>query len=571
MISLKSDGTVWTWGNNQYGQLGNGDIENYNTGTPQQVIAPEYDENNQVYLENIQQIAAGTYSAVALMQDGRVVTWGQNNVGQLGQNFTANGSLPGYVVDENGRYIENIKQIVAGDHHMLALTNNGEVYAWGQNRYGALGQGVAHTTTSNVNYKRIYAVKVTAKIDTGETDEAGNIIYDYPVLSGIKQVSAGNEFSVALKESGEVWAWGLGTTGQLGQGVKANSYYAIKSNMSDIKKVSAGGVYVLALKNDGTVWGWGQNNYGQLGNNATIAAQLGEVQAKWNALTPITNVVDISTIYQTSYVIYEEDEELEDGTIIKHKYAGAFGYGGYGQLGNGVLPATTSHYVKIGNTIVKNSTEYLDNVELIGSGPNTHAAMVMDEDGKLYGLGQSNYGRMMGERNSNSFIAWPLDSDYVNLSNNQEYIEVGNTIKLSADYYNGFNLKLNEKNITNLTYESSDTNILTVDQSGNITAVSRGIANIIVTDQNTGNKAQSIINVVNKGAKAIPMVQTGNLFTVMLKEDGTVWTAGNSTNGSLGTNYNKQQLEPVQVLKEDETPLTGIRKISVRTKPCIST
>ena len=50
MISLKSDGTVWTWGNNQYGQLGNGDIENYNTGTPQQVIAPEYDENNQVIL-----------------------------------------------------------------------------------------------------------------------------------------------------------------------------------------------------------------------------------------------------------------------------------------------------------------------------------------------------------------------------------------------------------------------------------------------------------------------------------------------------------------------------------------
>lgn len=111
IVSLKSDGTVWTWGNNQYGQLGNGDISNYNTGEPQQVLSPEYDGENPVYLENAKQVSAGTYFAGALLENGRVVVWGQNNNGQAGTGGTATGVYPSYVVDEEGRYIENIKEI----------------------------------------------------------------------------------------------------------------------------------------------------------------------------------------------------------------------------------------------------------------------------------------------------------------------------------------------------------------------------------------------------------------------------------------------------------------------------
>lgn len=75
---------------------------------------------------------------------------------------------------------------------MLAVTNDGEVYAWGVNRYGDLGYGNASTTTSNAHYKRIYADKVIEEVDTGATDEAGNTIYDYPTLKNIKQVSCRN-------------------------------------------------------------------------------------------------------------------------------------------------------------------------------------------------------------------------------------------------------------------------------------------------------------------------------------------------------------------------------------------
>lgn len=159
------------------------------------------------------------------------MTWGYNNNGQLGQGNTTSGSLPGYVVDEEGRFITNIKQIAAGDSHMLAVTNDGEVYSWGLNRYGDLGYGGANTTASNVNGRKTYAVKVLTNLE--DPDDDGN----YPTLKGIKQVSAGIEFSVAVANDGTVYSWGLGTTGQLGNGGKANSYYPVVANITDVEKV----------------------------------------------------------------------------------------------------------------------------------------------------------------------------------------------------------------------------------------------------------------------------------------------------------------------------------------------
>lgn len=187
----------------------------------------------------------------------------------------------------------------------------------------------------------------------------------------------------------------------------------------------------------------------------------------------------------------------------------------------------------------------------------------MDKEGYIYGLGANTNAMMKWSRNeAKVMLAYKLDGEFMQLNHNQEYIEVGKTINLSAAYYNGTNLKLLEKKVTNLTFESTDTDILTVDQSGTVTAKKRGIATVIATNTVTGEVAQSIINVINPNAVAIPRVESGAAFTIMLKEDGTVWSTGACAVGALGTNYGKNQLEPVQVLKYDETPLTGIRKIS---------
>lgn len=171
------------------------------------------------------------------------MTWGYNNNGQLGQGNTTSGSLPGYVVDEEGRFITNIKQIAAGDSHMLAVTNDGEVYAWGLNRYGDLGYGNASTSGSSGHYRRSYADKVLTNLEDADAD--GN----YPTLKNIKQVSAGIEFSVAVANDGTVYSWGLGTTGQLGNGGKANSYYPVVANITDVEKVDCRRTTYTSTKN----------------------------------------------------------------------------------------------------------------------------------------------------------------------------------------------------------------------------------------------------------------------------------------------------------------------------------
>ena len=100
--------------------------------------------------------------------------------------------------------------------------------------------------------------------------------------------------------------------------------------------------------------------------------------------------------------------------------------------------------------------------------------LFIDSDGYIYGVGANGHYRMKSDMvQAKVFAAWPIDAAYMNLSHNQEYIEVGESLNLSVDYYDGYNLKLKKKKAENITFESSDTNILTVDENGILTAVSR--------------------------------------------------------------------------------------------------
>ena len=198
-LALKPDGTVWSWGNNSYGQLGNGNIANEKISQPNQVLGV----NGEGKLSNIKQISVGESFAIALTDDGKVLAWGQNTYGQLGNNTTDSSGVPVYVQDENGKDIENIKQISAGSFHGLAVSNDGTVYSWGLNSYGQLGLNVGNTTASNADYKRVVAQKVKQK--NVVTSEDGTESTEIGELDNIKQVSGGHDFSVALTNDGEVY------------------------------------------------------------------------------------------------------------------------------------------------------------------------------------------------------------------------------------------------------------------------------------------------------------------------------------------------------------------------------
>jgi alpha-tubulin suppressor-like RCC1 family protein len=281
---LKSDGTVWAWGDNYFGELGNG--TNTNSNVPVQVSG----------LTGVTAIAGGGYHSLALKSDGTVWAWGDNADGQLGNGTLFNINV--VPVPVSG--LTEITAIAGGGHHSLALNNDGTVWAWGSNDSGQLGNGT--NTDSNV------PVQVSG-------------------LTGITAIAAGWDHSLALKNGGTVWAWGHNGDGELGDGTNYWSNVPVQvSGLTGITKIAGGHWHSLALKNDGTVWAWGYNNYGQLGNGTNTNSNL-PVQV--SGLTGVTAIAGC-----VSYSLALKD----DGTVW------AWGYNADGELGNGT---NTDSYVPV--------------------------------------------------------------------------------------------------------------------------------------------------------------------------------------------------------------------------------
>ena len=241
-LALRSDGTVWAWGDNGYGQLGNGTTTN--SETPVQVVGP----GGSGYLTGIVAIAGGLYHSLALRSDGTVWTWGYNYYGA-----PTNSETPVQVVGPGGSgFLTGIVAVAGGSTDSLALRNDGTVWAWGYNEYGELGNGTF--TTSGT------PVQVVGPGGSG-------------YLTGIVAIAGGSVHSLAVRSDGTVWAWGYNEYGQLGNGALTTSDTPVQvlgpggSGYLTGMVAVAGAVYhSLALRSDGTVWAWGNNAYGELGN-----------------------------------------------------------------------------------------------------------------------------------------------------------------------------------------------------------------------------------------------------------------------------------------------------------------
>ena len=220
-LAIKADGTLWGWGRNNEGQLGNGT----NTASNKPVKAGTS--------SNWAKVATGSVYSLAIKNDGTLWAWGGNDWGQLGTGDYSSRNFPVQIGTAN-----NWAKIEAGNLHSLAIKTDGTLWAWGVNFDGQLGDGT-------------------------------NTVRNSPVQIGIstdwKEISGGTDHSLALKIDGTLWAWGWGVFGQLGGG-SASNVPQQRGVATDWASISAGQYFSLGIKTTGTLWAWGNNDQGQLGN-----------------------------------------------------------------------------------------------------------------------------------------------------------------------------------------------------------------------------------------------------------------------------------------------------------------
>lgn len=280
--AVKTDGTLWVWGYNLYGQLGNNTT--FNRSTPVTIFSGA---------TNWKQVACGKNHTASVRNDGSLWSWGRNNNGQLGTFDTTDRSIPTASYTGTADWI----QVSCGYSHTSAIKVDGTLWTWGDNTYGQLGTFDTTTRCTPVttfiggtNWKQVacgnyhtVAIKtdgtlwawgnnVNGELGTFDTTTRCTPVTTYIGGTTWRQVSGGSNFTLAITIEGTLWVWGSNAYGQLGTFDTTTrctpvTTYAGGTNW---KQVSGGGFHSASVKSDGSLWVWGLNSTVQLGINNTI-------------------------------------------------------------------------------------------------------------------------------------------------------------------------------------------------------------------------------------------------------------------------------------------------------------
>lgn len=280
-LGIRRDSSLWAWGNNANGQLG--DATFTTRSTPVRIGT----------LNNWKLIRAGRFYSVAINHSGKILTWGDNTYGQLGDGTTTNKNIPTLIGSDS-----NWSLVEAGFHHTVAIKNNGSLWAWGWNNNGQLGDGTTINRTSPI------------RIGTD---------------SNWKSVATGAFHTVALKTDGSIWAWGYNANGEIGDGTTTYRYSPTRIGTgNNWVAVYSGFNYSMAIRSDGSLWAWGWNGFAQLGDGTTTSR-----------LTPTRIGTDSSWAMA-------EGADIHTVAIKSNGGQWAWGDNSYGQLGDGTTLSKSS-------------------------------------------------------------------------------------------------------------------------------------------------------------------------------------------------------------------------------------
>ena len=316
-LAVKTDGSLWGWGANTLGQLGDGTTTRRHS--PVKIM------------NGVLSVSAGQNYTMAIKADGSLWACGSNYSGELGDGTITERHFPVKVMND--------VLSVSTDVSTLAIKTDDSLWGWGANVRGLLGDGTTTERHSPVKIMndvlsvstRVFqtlAVKTDGslwgwgdntfgQLGDGTTTERHSPV---KIMEDVLSVSAGDDHTLAIKTDGSLWAWGGNSFGQLGDGTTTERHSPVKV-MGDVLSVSAGDDHTLAIKADGSLWGWGANSRGQLGDGTTTE--------KHSPVKIMEDVLSVSAGDDCTMAI------KTDGSLW------AWGRNSFGQLGDG--PTTERH------------------------------------------------------------------------------------------------------------------------------------------------------------------------------------------------------------------------------------
>ena len=558
--AITKDGSLYMWGYNDYGQLGNGTLSSYNP-------------NPVKIMDNVASVSLGNSHSAAITKDGSLYMWGKNDDGQLGDGTSS------LFRSKPVKIMDNVASVSLGGNHSAAITKDSNLYMWGKNDYGQLGDGTTDNKTR-----------------------------PHRVASNVQSVKLGYSHTTVISKDGGLYTWGYNYYGQLGNGTTTNSNNPIKI-MNDAVDCAGGGNHTIALKKDGTVYTWGRNSYGQLGDGTTTNRKSSvaiQIYDHTNVLT--SSGIKYGIIPDNGNYSFESTGEIvqvaagssHTAAVTKDGDLYMWGRNDDGQLGvytnvgknapvlvnnsTTALPAKSVKYVALGYyhsaTITKDGSLYMwgennygqlgdgsthtdrytpikimDNVASVSLGNSYSAAIT--KDGSLYMWGYNDYGQL-GNGTLSSYNPNP-----VKIMDNVASVSLGNShsaaiTKDGSLYMWGKNDDGQLGDGTSSLFRSKPVkimdNVASVSLGGNHSAAITKDSNLYMWGKNdygqlgdgtTDNKTRP-----HRVASNVQSVKLGYSHTTVISKDGGLYTWGYNYYGQLGNGTTTNSNNPIKIMND---------------------
>lgn len=545
-VGIATGGSLFTWGGNSSGQLGDG--TNTSRAVPRRVAG----------IDNVVSVAAGAAHTLVLKADGTVFSFGANNAGQLGDGTTAARSTPTQVSG-----LTNITAIAAGGDHSVALRSDGVLFAWGSNGSGELGDATTTNRSRPVQLTRITSVigiaagrshTLALRSDgnawswgndsqgqLGDDDKLAtkNVPTQIKKITGLASIAAGGFHSFAISRTGVLYAWGSNQVGQLGDGTTTQRNTPVPvTSLTSVEKVAGGLGHSMAIANNGSTYAWGDNSVGQLGDGTTSPRHAPTLVPGMTGLTAIAAGLGHTVVCKPGNSVY------------------AWGLNDSGQVGNGVFGA---------HSVAANVLN-LSAIRQVAAGDNF--ALALKTDGTVSAWGDNSFGQL-GDGSRTSRLAPVAITGLTNVTSIAAGARHALALKTDGSVWGWGD------NASGQLGDGSTTARLAPVR---LTAISNVVAIAAGADHSVGLRADGTVwewglnssgqlGITAGAPRASPLqvptltnitaTAAGGAFTLALRADGTAWSWGDNAFGQLGIGKpDLKKDKPTQI-----TALTGIAKI----------